>query len=123
MGSCKCCEAKLEKSILEYKNMPNSAQGFLEQEDIKNDIGQDLEVFQCKFCGLVQLDCEPVPYYKNVIRSTGFSDEMQRFRNEFFKDFVSKYDLTDKKVIEIGCGRRRIYACIRKCNQYESFWN
>ena len=110
MGFCKCCGAKLENVILTYKNMPNSAQGFLNQADLETDQGQDLEVFQCSYCQLVQLDCEPVPYYKNVIRATGFSEEMKRFRTDFFQGFVNQYHLQDKKILEIGCGRRRIYA-------------
>ena len=109
MGFCKCCGAKLENAILEYKSMPNSAQGFLEYHMLNQEDGEDLKIFQCKYCKLTQLDCEPVSYYRNVIRATGFSDEMKSFRNDFFQSFVNQYHLQNKKILEIGCGKRRIY--------------
>jgi SAM-dependent methyltransferase len=46
----------------------------------------------------------PVSYYKEVIRAAGVSAEMKDFRKKQFANFISKYSLTGKKVIEIGCG-------------------
>jgi len=103
---CRVCGRKLfGKPLLRYENMPKSAQYLPDKETLKNDKGVVLEVCQCSGCGLVQLNNKPVPYYREVIRASGFSKEMIDFRNKQFKDFVKKYNLKNKKIIEIGCGK------------------
>jgi 2-polyprenyl-3-methyl-5-hydroxy-6-metoxy-1,4-benzoquinol methylase len=67
--------------------------------------GVNLEVCQCSGCGLVQISNNPVPYYKEVIRASAFSQEMKEFRINQFNEFVQKYFLKNKRVIEIGCGK------------------
>jgi SAM-dependent methyltransferase len=84
--------------------MPAAAQFLPDKDGLQNDKGVDLEVCQCSGCGLVQLANDPVPYYKEVIRAAGFSEEMKDFRRKQFGSFVKKYSLKGKKVIEIGCG-------------------
>jgi 2-polyprenyl-3-methyl-5-hydroxy-6-metoxy-1,4-benzoquinol methylase len=84
--------------------MPKAAQFLPEAKSLKDDKGVDLEVCQCSGCGLVQLSSKPVPYYKESIRAAGFSDEMKDFRKKQFKEFVQRYSLFGKKIIEVGCG-------------------
>lgn len=103
MKQCKCCHSEIYLSpFFTLNNMPDSAQGFLEKDDLSNDKGSDIEVYQCPYCGLVQLFCEPVPYYKDVIRATGLSEEMKAFRNNQFAGLADKYQLKHKKIIEYG---------------------
>ena len=78
---CRVCKSNCyEDYLLNYSNMPSSAQGFLTTEEVELDAGSDLEVIQCSSCGLVQLENKPVSYYKEVIRSSAFSEEMSKFR-------------------------------------------
>ena len=82
-ANCRVCGSDYyDKALLSYNNMPSSAQGFPELGELENDNGSSLNVFQCSTCGLVQLNNNPVPYYKEVIRASAFSDEMK----ELFKD-------------------------------------
>jgi len=90
--------------LLKYENMPGAAQFLPDKEDIKTEKGVDLEVCQCSVCGLVQLSNAPVHYYRDVIRAAAFSGEMKEFRIKQFEEFVEKYSLKGKKIIEIGCG-------------------
>jgi cyclopropane fatty-acyl-phospholipid synthase-like methyltransferase len=85
--------------------MPSVAQHLPTQEDLVKDTGMDLDIYQCSGCGLVQLVTEPVSYYKEVIRAVAYSPEMKEFRIKQFTDFVNKYSLTGKKIIEIGAGK------------------
>jgi 2-polyprenyl-3-methyl-5-hydroxy-6-metoxy-1,4-benzoquinol methylase len=102
---CRVCKTKFyDEPLLVYKNMPGSAQYFPDKDTIDNDLGIDLEICQCSGCGLIQLNCEPVHYYREVIRAAGFSDEMKKFRREQFNKFIIKYNLKKKKITEIGCG-------------------
>lgn len=103
---CRCCESKISaEPILYFENMPKSAQYFPSTDNVKDEKGEDLSILQCPYCGLIQISGEPVSYYRDVIRATGVSQEMQQFRKKYFNEFVTKYDLYGKKVIEIGAGR------------------
>lgn len=102
---CRCCESEFRgEAILHFDNMPVYAQGFLEKEELDMDKGEILELYQCPYCGLIQIIGDPVPYYRDVIRASAVSEEMREFRINYFKNFVSNYGLTGKKIIEIGCG-------------------
>lgn len=102
--NCRVCSGEL-RVLLQYENMPKAAQNFPEYEDLVTEEGANLEVCECEVCGLVQLSNEPVPYYKEVIRASAFSEEMRQFRVEQFAHLVNKYSLVGKKVIEVGCGK------------------
>ena len=95
--------------------MPKAAQFLPDKESFKKDKGIDLEIYQCSGCGLVQLSNEPVPYYKEVIRAVGISQEMKDFRKEQFSDWVGKFSLQGKKVIEIGSGQGEYLSIMRQC--------
>ncbi len=112
---CRVCKNKFyDEPLLVYTNMPGSAQYFPDKDTIDNDSGIDLKIYQCSGCGLVQLNSEPVHYYKEVIRAAGFSDEMKKFRREQFNKIILKYNLKRKKIIEIGCGTGEYLSIINE---------
>ena len=103
---CRVCGHKFpDEPLLRYENMPRAAQFLPDAESLERDKGVDLEVFQCSGCGLVQLSNAPVPYYREVIRASAFSEEMKDFRRKQFERFVQRHSLKGKKIIEVGCGR------------------
>ena len=112
---CRICgSCYFEDSLINYTNMPSSAQGFLDLKGLKNDNGSDLNLFQCSCCGLVQLSEKPVSYYKEVIRASSFSDEMKKFRAEQFASWVDKYNLKGKSILEVGCGRGEYLSILKQ---------
>jgi 2-polyprenyl-3-methyl-5-hydroxy-6-metoxy-1,4-benzoquinol methylase len=115
-NKCQVCNHKFfERPLLRYENMPKAAQFLPDANSLKNDKGIDLEVCQCSGCGLVQLNNDPVPYYKEVIRSAAISPEMKDFRLKQFTGFVKKYFLTGKKIIEIGAGQGEYLSLMQQC--------
>ncbi len=103
--NCLSCGASLPNTPLLYLNdMPASAQNFPEKEQLKNEKTISLKLKQCKMCGLVQFDCNAVDYYKDVIRSGGFSSTMYNLRKNQYTHLINTYNLQNKKFIEIGCG-------------------
>lgn len=103
MPSCRICGNELVP-LLACANMPRGAQRLPTREEVARDVGVQLEVCQCTACGVVQLQNEPVPYWKDVIRAVGISGAMRAFRKGFFADFVNRHDLVGKKGLELGCG-------------------
>ena len=119
--SCRFCGNKFfDEPLLSYKNMPKAAQFMPDFESLGSEKGIDLDVYQCSGCGLVQLNSAPVPYYKEVIRASAFSDEMKSFRISQFNEFVKNFSLQNKKFIEIGCGRGE-YLSILKLTSVDAY--
>ncbi|WP_035256745.1 class I SAM-dependent methyltransferase [Desulfatirhabdium butyrativorans] len=121
LGSLRCriCgNALFDDALLRFENMPKSAQWLPDINSVEEDCGIDLEVYQCSGCGLIQLCREPVPYYKEVIRATAFSKEMTQFREKQFSSFLNRFELnrSDKKLIEIGCGRGEYLKLLNQFN-------
>jgi len=102
-GYCRSCGGMLyAEPALYYSNMPRSAQHLPMPGD--DCSGTDLRIMECSRCGLLQLDCEPVPYYREVIRACGLSETMTEFRRKQFADFLAEFNLKGKKFLEAGCG-------------------
>lgn len=103
---CRLCHRLLPKQpLIHYHNMPKSAQYFPDQSMVDTEIGTDIIIQECRFCGLLQAEGEPVPYYRDVIRATGISEKMRAFRIKQFGQWIEENQLLGKKVIEIGCGK------------------
>lgn len=102
---CRCCkQAFIREPLLSYQNMPKSAQFFPNENTARDEHGVDLLLYQCPYCGMIQLAGNPVPYFRDVIRATGISAAMTDFRRHQFSKWVEENQLQGKKVIEVGCG-------------------
>ena len=103
MKNCIVCKGELEK-LFTINNMPSSAQDIPSAKNLDKDKGIDISLCHCKACGLVQLDCEPVFYYKDVIRAGGLSTTMDKLRRSQYDEFISLCNLNNQKILELGCG-------------------
>lgn len=102
---CRVCGRCLGKPLLSYQNMPAVAQYLPDEAGLTTDCGVALQVCQCDGCGLVQLNNEPVPYFREVVRATAFSSEMREFRERQFAEWLERYQLVGRRILEVGCGR------------------
>ena len=115
MNKCIVCGAPLMKEeLMSLENMPIGAQTILQETELSDDKGIALALRQCSGCGLVQFDCEPVPYYRDVIRAGGFSTTMVELRREQYAHFIEMCGLENKKIIEIGCGRGEFLSVLKE---------
>lgn len=106
MGKCIVCGKEFNSPpLLKYENMPARAQKMPDLDCADQDEGIELALHQCDYCGLVQLDCTPVEYYREVIRAGGFTKTMVDLRREQYKEFIAANHLEGKKIIEIGAGQ------------------
>lgn len=100
-----CGESLQDSSLMNFDNFPASAQDIPTKKELSIDKGISLNLCQCSRCGLVQFDCEPVPYYKDVIRAGGLSSTMRELRKSQYEELLCLYPLKGKKIIEVGCGQ------------------
>lgn len=100
--------------IISLNNMPESAQGFLDNKEDNHSI--TLNLVQCKWCGTIQFDCVAVDYYKDVIRAGGYTKTMSDIREKQFNEFINKFNLYNKKILEIGCGKGEFLNILSKFN-------
>ena len=99
-----CGEALPQSFLFRADNMPAFAQGLSDTlEEAKKD-KVTLTLKRCRKCGLAQLDCSPVDYYRDVIRAVGVSETMRELRRKDYTELIEKYGLAGKKWIEVGCG-------------------
>lgn len=112
---CLACKARLsEKPLLTLDGMPASAQDIPDASQVQEDRGISLRLYQCPECGLVQFDCQPVDYYRDVIRSGGFSTTMVELRRRQYRRLIEGYGLEGKKILEAGCGRGEFLSVLRE---------
>lgn len=115
MNKCRSCGAEFFKSpLLSYKNSPESAQNFISDLSSTNDLPVNLKIYQCSKCGLIQHNLQPVSYYKKVIRAVSFSKEMTDFRLQQLDDWLQKYSLKNKSILEVGSGKGEYLDLFKK---------
>ena len=115
MKHCIACGKELpEQPLFVLENAPASAQDIPDAEEVKVDRGVTLNLCQCGQCGLVQFDCIPVSYYKDVIRAGGFSTTMTELRRRQYRHLIETYHLEGKKFLEVGCGRGEFLQVLRE---------
>lgn len=104
---CIACGGELAELDV-FERMPASAQDIPSRDELARDEAVDLRLCQCRSCGLVQFDTEPVHYYKDVIRAGGGSSTMRSLRHEEYARLLRRLrdgGKTRPKIIEVGCGR------------------
>lgn len=102
--TCLVCGHQLSEPILHYSDLPSGAQQMPTKEELASDKGIDFNVRQCLSCETLQLDCEPVAYFRDVIRAMPVKGVFANLKLELFKDFAKKFSLDGKHLIEVGCG-------------------
>lgn len=113
--TCLQCGALLEQpALMQFENMPASAQDIPRKAELQDDHGVSLSLCRCPACGLVQFSCNPVTYYREVIRAVGLSQTMRELRRGDYRLLLSKYGMTGKKVLECGCGRGEFLEVLRE---------
>lgn len=104
--SCRLCGQPLSAApLFELAGMPVGAQHYPEPGEFDRDTGVTLRLHVCNACDLYQLDNEPVPYFRDVIRPSGTSPTMIEFRRKQYAEMVQRFNLVGKKVFECGCGQ------------------
>jgi SAM-dependent methyltransferase len=103
---CRLCNGELFKDpVLTLEGMPKAAQYFPDPAEFSKDQGVQLTIVECRWCGLVQLNSDPVPYHREVITAATLSGALREARKAKMCRLRREFDLVGKTVLEVGSGK------------------
>jgi 2-polyprenyl-3-methyl-5-hydroxy-6-metoxy-1,4-benzoquinol methylase len=103
---CRLCSSSRTESVINLDGFPKAAQHFISSlEEIEEDQPITLMVCQCIDCGLIQLENEPVSYYKDVITAASLSEGSKENLVNEWRPFIEKYNILGRDAIEVGSGK------------------
>lgn len=114
---CIVCGADL-MAIYKCKNIPASAQMLPLKEELQQDSPVNIDLCQCSGCGLVQYNCEPVPYYKDATRAGERSKALIKLRQQQYSLLIEKFNLQGKKILEVGAGKGGFLKTLQEMTEY-----
>lgn len=105
MKQCRACGHKHLASVMHLDQVPVDVQRLVTPDQLNDKTTTSIEVYQCNNCGLVQsaVSLEST-YYDDYLMSTTFSSQLTDYLDNLVEEFVSKYNLHDANIVDIGCG-------------------
>jgi len=115
--SCRLCGSNQLLNLINLDGFPRAAQNFLDDlSEFATDFPVKLRISQCISCNLVQLENDPVSYYKDVITTSSLSMGSKNTLVKEWQPFVEKYALDGKNAIEIGSGKGDFLEVLGRLN-------
>jgi len=102
---CRLCGDNKLVSQFTMDRAPANISFLPREEDLPANKSIELTVYQCDSCGMVQLaDILESDFYDDYVMTVSHSPQMAAYQRQQAADFVQKYDLAGKTVLEVGCG-------------------
>lgn len=106
---CQSCGSNELETFYEVEQIPvHSCLMVASREEALAFPKKDLELGFCRACGFIQntiFDPGVHSYSTEYEETQGFSPRFRAFATELCKQQIEKYDLHDKTLLEIGCGK------------------
>lgn len=113
--NCRICNSNNLELFIHLPNSSSNISNCLNQSEIGKVKEKDLKVYKCIQCDFVQLnETLDDTFYQDYVMSTSYSDQMRSYSNKQVEDFVMKYELINKKVIDVGCGDGGYMLCMQE---------
>lgn len=104
---CILCGSERVENIFHLKDAPRYAQKLLAEADARAGARVDVSLYQCCECDMVQIDpdnLEHEGYWEDYLNTRACTELYTRYENTLAEDFMRKFGLKGKSVVEIGCG-------------------
>jgi SAM-dependent methyltransferase len=107
--SCPGCGSKKVTPFYEASDVPVQSCLLLsdKQEALQFPVGK-ISLALCENCGFIYntaFDPRLLDYTRDYEEQQSFSPRFNRFAEELTRDLVDRYNLRDKTIVEIGCGK------------------
>lgn len=116
-NNCPSCGTEMEP-FYTFKNVPTNSCILMEsEEEAKQYPRGDIILGHCKSCGFIRnlaFTPELTEYSGKYEETQGYSSTFQRFHDDLAQDLVDRYELHNKSVLEIGCGKGEFLAMLCK---------
>lgn len=116
-NACPSCGAEMSP-FYTFKNVPTNSCILMEtEEEAKQYPRGDIVLGHCKSCGFIRNTSfvpELTEYSGKYEETQGYSATFQSFHDDLAKDLVDRYQLHNKSVLEIGCGKGEFLAMLCK---------
>ncbi len=115
LTSCRLCGRPNPERRFRLDRMPRSIQRLLTARGDERDQPVAIDVHQCSGCLLVQIpNLLQGDYYDDYIMTVSHSTTMRDYQQAQAGDFVDRFKLRGKRVVEVGCGDGNYLACLRQ---------
>jgi SAM-dependent methyltransferase len=106
---CPCCGRQGSSNFFDVRNVPveNNMMTSTEEEALRFSLG-DIDLALCDHCGFIRNTAfNPLLplYFAGYEDQQGFSPTFNTYARDLSMHLIEKYDLYNKSVIEIGCGK------------------
>lgn len=122
---CPNCKESNLKIFYEIKNVPaHSVLIFKTKEEAINYPKGNISLGFCENCGFVgnvDFDINLREYSDRYEETQGFSKTFQQFHKTLANKLINKYDLRNKKILEIGCGKGEFISLICELGDNEGY--
>jgi SAM-dependent methyltransferase len=113
---CPSCKTQGMVAFYQAKNIPiNSCMMFSSQDEALNFPRGDLTLGFCETCGFISnmaFDSSKVDYASLAPEEQGFSKTFNTYANDLANRLIETYNLHNKRISEIGCGRGDFLALL-----------
>jgi SAM-dependent methyltransferase len=112
--TCRLCLSDRLSVCLTLPHASRSIQRLLEARQLPQDHPLTLRVHQCGACGFVQLtERLEEDYYDDYVMTTSHSPQMVTYQRAQAEDFVARFGLAGRHVVEVGCGDGNYLALLQ----------
>jgi len=104
---CIVCGSSGIEQIFRLENGPRYAQKVFSEPDSRAAMRVNIDLFKCADCGMVQIDPERLShdgYWEDYLNSRACTELYVRYDNNLADNFIKRYGLAGKKIIEVGPG-------------------
>ncbi|MEZ5988063.1 MAG: methyltransferase domain-containing protein [Planctomycetota bacterium] len=106
---CQACGHEGMRPFFEVAEIPIHSCLLMRTREQALDIARrDLELGFCPACGFVQnlvFDAAVHSYSPEYEETQAFSETFNSFARQLVEGYVERYDIRDKRILEIGCGK------------------
>lgn len=117
---CRLCRNPDNRPAFTLAGMPRWNHRLLHASELADDTPIDLVVSRCECCGFVSLSTAVLAddYYSDYVNAPSSSPQMLAFLTAQAREFVHRYDLVGRSIVEVGCGDGGFLAQLRDAGAF-----